>query len=194
MGEETTGNPAGRWVGPTRVVCPQECEVPAGAVFAEVPRPRHAWGDVLCCPNDGCERTFLVLAAPPVPAGAWISLRPEVEWVPGDPVYPEQAPSSTCRCGTSVTPALEEPWECPECGHVNGDTPPPLIDAQWMRGLAEALGVPVEMLGLPEGIGHWSTFSDARQRDMLRAFFVAAYPEKVGVVSRWLDAPPVESQ
>jgi hypothetical protein len=42
------------------VDCPQHCEIPGGVELSEVPRPRHAWGDVLNCPNDGCERSFLV--------------------------------------------------------------------------------------------------------------------------------------
>lgn len=50
------------FTGPTTIPCAQQCEVPKGARLAEVPRPRHAWGDVANCPNDGCERSFVVVA------------------------------------------------------------------------------------------------------------------------------------
>lgn len=43
-----------------RIDCPEQCEIPDGADLVEVPRPRHAWSDVLNCPNDGCERSFMV--------------------------------------------------------------------------------------------------------------------------------------
>ncbi|MER7835298.1 hypothetical protein ABTY98_05145 [Streptomyces sp. NPDC096040] len=42
-----------------RLDCPERCEIPAGVTLTEVPEPRHAWGDVHRCPNDGCGRTFL---------------------------------------------------------------------------------------------------------------------------------------
>lgn len=42
-----------------RIDCLQQCEIPEGVDLVEVPRPRHAWGDVLNCPNDGCERSFM---------------------------------------------------------------------------------------------------------------------------------------
>ena len=51
------------YVGPTTMDCPQRCEVPAGAKLAIVPEPRHNWGDVVRCPNDGCGQCFLVLKA-----------------------------------------------------------------------------------------------------------------------------------
>lgn len=38
--------------------------MPAGVTLRGVPMPRHAWGDVLICPN-GCGRAWLVLEAPP---------------------------------------------------------------------------------------------------------------------------------
>ncbi|MEV6547955.1 hypothetical protein AB0M57_04505 [Streptomyces sp. NPDC051597] len=41
--------------------CPQQCDVPNGVQLAEVPQPRHAWGDVVNCPNDDCGRSFFVL-------------------------------------------------------------------------------------------------------------------------------------
>lgn len=44
-----------------RIDCAEQCEIPDGVELREVPRPRHAWGDVLNCPNDGCERSFLVV-------------------------------------------------------------------------------------------------------------------------------------
>lgn len=40
--------------------CPEQCEIPEGVNLVEVPRPRHAWGDVFNCPNDGCERSFMI--------------------------------------------------------------------------------------------------------------------------------------
>lgn len=39
--------------------CEQSCEIPEGIGLIDVPRPRHAWGDVLLCPHDGCERAFM---------------------------------------------------------------------------------------------------------------------------------------
>lgn len=42
-----------------RIDCAQQCEIPAGVQLTEVPRPRHAWGDVFNCPNDGCGRSFM---------------------------------------------------------------------------------------------------------------------------------------
>jgi hypothetical protein len=47
-----------------RIDCPEQCEIPDGADLVEVPRPRQAWGDVLNCPNDGCEKSFLVRRRP----------------------------------------------------------------------------------------------------------------------------------
>ena len=52
------------YTGPCRIDCPESCEVPAGASLAEVPRPRHAWNDVLCCPHEGCDKAFLVVRKP----------------------------------------------------------------------------------------------------------------------------------
>lgn len=51
------------FVGPCKIPCPQNCDVPAGVTLAPVPRPRHAWGDVVACPNDDCDRAFLVKRA-----------------------------------------------------------------------------------------------------------------------------------
>lgn len=51
-------------VGPCEISCPEACDVPEGVVLAEVPRPRHAWGDVMNCPNGGCGRSFLVKEQP----------------------------------------------------------------------------------------------------------------------------------
>lgn len=31
-----------------------------GMDLAEMPPSRHAWSDIIRCPNDGCGRTFLV--------------------------------------------------------------------------------------------------------------------------------------
>jgi hypothetical protein len=48
-------------VGPARLLCEQQCEVPPGVRLAPVPTPRHNWGDVLVCPNEGCGRAWLKL-------------------------------------------------------------------------------------------------------------------------------------
>jgi hypothetical protein len=32
-----------------------------GAQIRDVPPSRHAWSDVIVCPNDGCERQFLIV-------------------------------------------------------------------------------------------------------------------------------------
>ncbi|MFB6776531.1 hypothetical protein ACFCX0_03660 [Streptomyces sp. NPDC056352] len=50
---------------PDRINCEQQCEIPAGVRLAEVPRPRHDWGDVFQCPNEGCGRSFLATPAEP---------------------------------------------------------------------------------------------------------------------------------
>lgn len=52
------------YTGPCKMECPMNCDVPDGVKLAEVPRPRHQWGDVLACPNGKeveCERAFLVV-------------------------------------------------------------------------------------------------------------------------------------
>ena len=41
------------------VDCHLACPIPPEIRLVEVPRPRHAWGDVLACPNEGCGRAFL---------------------------------------------------------------------------------------------------------------------------------------
>lgn len=46
-----------------RIDCAEQCEIPDGIQLIEVPRPRHAWGDVLNCPNDGCGRSFMTKTA-----------------------------------------------------------------------------------------------------------------------------------
>lgn len=51
-------------VGPCNIECRQRCEVPAGAVLVPVPRPRHAWGDVLVCPHEGCDKAFWIWPEP----------------------------------------------------------------------------------------------------------------------------------
>lgn len=42
--------------------CDQQCEIPPGVTLAETPPSRHAWSDVVRCPNDGCGKTFLVVS------------------------------------------------------------------------------------------------------------------------------------
>lgn len=49
---------------PRRIDCSEQCEIPDGVDLAEVPRPRHAWSDVINCPNDGCGKSFLVVKQP----------------------------------------------------------------------------------------------------------------------------------
>ena len=48
--------------GPDTLPCEHDCEVPEGVVLTEVPRPRHAWNDLLVCPD--CERAWMVVAQP----------------------------------------------------------------------------------------------------------------------------------
>jgi hypothetical protein len=50
--------------GPAKMACRMTCDVPAGTVMTEVPPPRHAWADVVRCPNDDCGRAFLVSQNP----------------------------------------------------------------------------------------------------------------------------------
>jgi len=45
-------------IGPDTLPCEQKCEVPRGVTMTGVPMPRHAWADVLVCPN-GCGRAWL---------------------------------------------------------------------------------------------------------------------------------------
>lgn len=52
------------YVGPCKIDCPRECDVPPGAEMSMVPRPRHAWSDVINCPNEDCERSFLLTRRP----------------------------------------------------------------------------------------------------------------------------------
>lgn len=41
--------------------CPESCDVPDGVDLMPVPAPRHAWSDVIVCPNEGCGQAFLVI-------------------------------------------------------------------------------------------------------------------------------------
>lgn len=52
-------------VTPDRIDCTKACVIPADVRIAEVPVPRHNWGDVFVCPNDGCGRAFLVTSTLP---------------------------------------------------------------------------------------------------------------------------------
>lgn len=54
----------GDLVGPTTMPCEQKCEVGAGVVLHPIPTPRHAWSDVLVCPNEGCGRAWLIVERP----------------------------------------------------------------------------------------------------------------------------------
>lgn len=53
-----TGHPGPIITG--KIPCEQDCTVPEGVALVQVPRPRHAWGDVFNCPNDGCNRSFML--------------------------------------------------------------------------------------------------------------------------------------
>lgn len=49
-------------IGPCRIPCGRfdgGCDVSAGLILVPIPRPRHAWGDILICPNGDCDRAFL---------------------------------------------------------------------------------------------------------------------------------------
>ena len=48
--------PDGSYVG--HIDCDLRCEVPAGKKLFPVPKPRHAWGDIIVCPH--CDAAFLV--------------------------------------------------------------------------------------------------------------------------------------
>lgn len=52
-----------------RIDCAEQCEIPDGVQLVEVPRPRHAWSDVINCPNDDCGRSFMVKQEPAPEAG-----------------------------------------------------------------------------------------------------------------------------
>lgn len=51
------------------VDCALSCQIPDGWKLADVPEPRHAWPDVVGCPNDGCGRWFLAMQIEPSPSG-----------------------------------------------------------------------------------------------------------------------------
>lgn len=51
----------GDYVGPCKIECPMQCDVPEGRRLHPVPRPRHVWRDVIVCQNEGCGRAFLVV-------------------------------------------------------------------------------------------------------------------------------------
>ena len=57
------GDMSHTYVGPCKIDCPLECNVPEGMTLGVVPRPRHAWKDILPCPHveDGCELTFIIV-------------------------------------------------------------------------------------------------------------------------------------
>lgn len=42
------------------IACALSCKIPPGVKVVETPPTRYAWSDVAHCPNEGCERTFLV--------------------------------------------------------------------------------------------------------------------------------------
>lgn len=56
---EPFGGP--RVTGPDPLPCRLECDVPEGVTLAEVPMPRHAWTDIIICPNKDCGRAWMVV-------------------------------------------------------------------------------------------------------------------------------------
>lgn len=38
-------------VGPCKIECDEGCNVPEGVELEIVPMPRHAWSDIIVCPN-----------------------------------------------------------------------------------------------------------------------------------------------
>lgn len=50
----------GNWiVGPAKLPCERQCDLPEGVRATGVPVPRHNWGDVFVCPYD-CGRAWLI--------------------------------------------------------------------------------------------------------------------------------------
>lgn len=45
-----------------KIDCDEGCEIPPGVRLVRVPRPRHAWRDVLVCPH--CGDAFFRLPSP----------------------------------------------------------------------------------------------------------------------------------
>ena len=48
-----------------RLIEGQQCQIERDAkrlsiTLTDMPPSRHNWGDIIRCPNDGCEREFLV--------------------------------------------------------------------------------------------------------------------------------------
>lgn len=41
--------------------CAKHCPVPDGVELKEMPPTRHAWSDIVHCPNDDCGRFFMVV-------------------------------------------------------------------------------------------------------------------------------------
>ncbi|MFG1794218.1 hypothetical protein [Nocardia sp. NPDC049149] len=41
--------------------CAEKCEIPDGVQLRDMPPTRHAWSDIVRCPNEGCERFFMVV-------------------------------------------------------------------------------------------------------------------------------------
>lgn len=40
--------------------CEENCEVPEGIELVEMPPSRHAWSDIIRCPNS-CGRTYMIV-------------------------------------------------------------------------------------------------------------------------------------
>lgn len=41
--------------------CERQCSIPEGAQLKEMPPTRHAWSDIVHCPNVDCGRFFMVV-------------------------------------------------------------------------------------------------------------------------------------
>jgi hypothetical protein len=57
--ESLTSSPAGKEL--RHIDCAQQCDIPDGVTMREMPPSRHAWSDIVRCPNDDCGRTFMVI-------------------------------------------------------------------------------------------------------------------------------------
>lgn len=89
---------------PRHIDCAEQCEIPDGTQLEEVPRPRHAWSDVLNCPNEGCGKSFLIAEEPR-------DFEPTREigvWLPTCPSGRHTAhPGSTCETEDRVAEAAK---------------------------------------------------------------------------------------
>lgn len=54
-------NPPTKFVGPCEIPCLLSCTVPAGRTLVVMPPTNKDWGDILCCPNEGCGITLMLV-------------------------------------------------------------------------------------------------------------------------------------